>query len=1043
MRRLALILSIFVLLGANALYAQTKTITGTITGSEDGEPIPGVSVVVRGTTIGTISRVDGTYSLSVPEDATNLLFSFVGMTTQDVAIKDRTVINTAMQSEMIGVAEVVVTGVGAATDKRKIGISVESVNSDDLTDSGNASVDQAIAGKIPGARVQSVTGQPGQQQSITLRGINSLSSSMPMVLVDGIQINMDNNQNGSTGNLSSRFADLDLADVDRVEVVQGAAAATIYGAQGANGVIQIFTKKGQKGQKPQVIFSTKTSFDSPLFGDYKKADKHYYNTDSQGYILDGNSNRLAQKANGVWEAPLGSIDATTLVDKPYKEQTYDHLDQTMKTNAVTYYNNLQVSGGGNNVTYLVSGSLLSQESTINGKYDKYNLKSNIGIDLLDNLKFTLGSSLIYSDNSTGTISGIDNRYSPLGFAVGALPYIDLNYKDSDGNFVASPADDNSINPLYSRDVRTYSSKTLRTIQNMSLRYEMNKLLSFDAKFGYDTYRNDFDQITKNQEDYQSNGLLPNNGEWINNAYSGTTKNFIASAYLDVDFAEDLGWSIPIKSLTMAKFDWRQEDYARRSMTTTKLPKRDDFLISHGSDPVLSGYESIFRTYGYLVNQKFEYGDLMGVSGGVRIDWSSAFGGGSEPFVFPRGDFYFRLSELGFMDNLKGTIAEWKIRTAYGEAGIQPGPFDRIITLETGTMGDGVYLATKQAMTNPDLQVQVSREFELGTDISFTPGETWLNFAKLNFTYWDRTSDDVIWDIQVSPSTGSATILDNAFTIKSNGYQIGLDMRVYSSSNFNWNSTINYGHSESIIDAISNKKDIALGNNFVLKEGYAIGAFFGLNPLTSLDQKDSDGNFYIAEADRSNYAISSDGYVTSLDSKEVQFTSEKVVIGDPTPDFNLSWINSFDFGRYASLSFQLDWVQGFEIYNQTKQWLYRDLVHGDVTQPVTIGNESKPWAKYYTSQYNTNEPNACFVEDGSYLRLKDLSVTFKLNEVLNLDLVKSIDITLSGRNLFTITDYSGFDPEAASVSASDTYTRGLDQYAFPNSRTFSVGLRAKF
>ncbi|MCT4646034.1 MAG: SusC/RagA family TonB-linked outer membrane protein, partial [Carboxylicivirga sp.] len=1007
------------------------------------EAIPGVSVVVRGTTIGTVTNVDGNYSLSVPDDATNLLFSFVGMTTQDVVIEGRTTINVKMVSEAIGVAEVVVTGVGAATDKRKVAISVESVNADDLTESGNASVDQAIAGKIPGARVQSVTGQPGQQQSITLRGINSLSSSMPMVLVDGVQINMDNNQNGSTSNFSSRFADLDLADVERVEVVQGAAAATIYGAQGANGVIQIFTKKGKKGQKPQVLFNSRTSIDSPLFGKYKKANRHYYNTDSQGYIVNGDGDRLAQLPNGSWQDPLGEINSNTLVDKPFMEKTYDHLDQTMKSNAVTYYNNLQVSGGGNSVTYMVSGSILSQESTINGKFDKYNLKSNIGIDLLKNLKLNVGSSLIYSDNTTGTISGIDNRYSPLGFAVGALQYIDLTYKDSDGNFVASPANDNSINPLYSRDVRTYSSKTLRTIQNLSLNYKINKFVTLDAKYGYDTYRNDYDRVTKNQEDFQSNGLLPNNGEWVADAYSGTTKNFIASAYLNLDFENDFGWSVPLKSMTMFKYDWRQEDYARRSMTTTNLPKRDDFLIHHGSDPVLDGYESIFRTYGYLVNQKFEYGDLLGFSGGLRVDWSSAFGEGSEPFVFPRGDFYLRLSELDFFENMKGTIAEWKVRTAYGQAGIQPGPFDRIITLGTGSMGSNTYLVSLQDMTNPALDVQVSKEFEVGTDVVFTPGDNWLSYAKLSFVYWDRDSEDVIWSIQTPPSGGSGTILDNAFTIESDGIQIGLDLKVLNNANFKWNSTINYGKSKSIIASISNKKDIALGNNFVLKEGYAVGAFFGLQPLTSLDQTDGEGNPYIPVEDRGDYVISSDGYVTNLESKEVQFTTEKVVIGDPTPDFNLSWINTFDFSRYASVSVQLDWVSGFEIYNQTRQWLYRDLVHEDVAKPVTIGDESKPWAKYYQSQYNTNEPNAAFVEDGSYLRLKDLSVTLRLNEFLKLDVLKSLDLTLAGRNLFTITDYSGFDPEAASVDASNTYTRGLDQYAFPNSRTYSIGLRAKF
>ncbi|HAF28721.1 MAG TPA: SusC/RagA family TonB-linked outer membrane protein [Bacteroidales bacterium] len=1044
MKKLTILLAFLSLLAFQA--AAQMQITGTVKGAEDGMPIPGVSIVAKDNmTIGTVTDNEGKYSLTVTSSTEVIIFSFVGMKTQEVPIQGRSVIDITMEEESLQLAEIVVTGVGAATDKRRIGIAVESVNSDELAETSIASIDNAIAGKIPGALVQSVTGQPGQQQSITLRGINSLTSKNPMILIDGVEINTDNNQNGSTSNFSSRFADIDLSNVDKIEVVQGAAAATIYGAQGANGVIQIFTKKGAAG-KTKISLSSNMSVDQMLLNDFKLADHHYFETNAQGYIMSSATDQLSRDpTTGIWTTPLGSIDGTTKVDKPYMEETFDNLDAAFKDHAVTQHYNVTASGGKDKFTFLASASNLNQQSIINGELKKTNLNLNLGFDLTEKITLNLRSGLILGNNTTGGITGIDNRYSPLSNAINTPQYIDITSRDSYGNYVANPnGAGNEIQPLFAFEYQDYYSDLVRVMENFSLDYDINKYLKADIKYGYDSYTNKFQNIIRNQEDLLSNGLVEASGQYTETFYEGKTQNLIASGYLNVDFAKDLGMTIPLKSATMVKWDWRQQDYSRTIITGTGLPAYEYYTIESASSVSLDTYEDIFRTYGFLLNEKLDYGELLGVSFGARIDWSSAFGEGSDPFIFPRGDFYMRLSELGIMKQVKKLIPEWKIRAAYGQAGIQPGPFDRIVTLETTQIGTGlVALSSQSALTNPKLAVQVSKEMEFGTDIVFTPSTNFFNYFKLSATYWDRTSEDVIWDIDVAASSGALTLKDNAFTLASNGFQFGLDVNVYQGKDFSYSTTVNFNNARTVIDKISNGLDIAVGNNFVLKEGYALGTFFGTKPLTSIDQLDSEGNRIIDPADEANYSISSTGYVVDNASKAVVFDGEQQVIGDPTPDFNLSWINNFKVGKFLNFGFQIDWIKGGDIYNQTKQWQYRDMIHDDVDNPVTINGETGAWANYYQSLYSTNDPNGAFVEDGSYIRLRDVSVTIKLQEVLKLKFLDAIDLTLSGRNLLTITNYSGMDPEAASVSNADTYTRGLDQYAFPNFKSFNAALKINF
>ncbi|MFN7493917.1 MAG: TonB-dependent receptor plug domain-containing protein, partial [Cyclobacteriaceae bacterium] len=292
-------------------WAQDRVITGKVTSAEDGSALPGVNVVVKGATNGTVTDADGKYSLSIPSSSSSLIFSFIGLKSTEVPVGDRTIVDVQLALDVTQLSEVVVTGVGVATEKRKLPIEVATMGAKDFPQSAVASIDQVLQGKIAGAQIQLTSGQPGAAANIQLRGINSLGSTQPIVLLDGVQI--------SAGNGDSPLQGLDMTNVERIEVVKGAAAGMLYGAQGANGVIQIFTKKGARDRRVNITVSSRVIVDEIIRGNVPlNAEKHYFQTNTEGFIVDGSGVRIAPNANGTWSSPASLLNGSTKNDKPYR-----------------------------------------------------------------------------------------------------------------------------------------------------------------------------------------------------------------------------------------------------------------------------------------------------------------------------------------------------------------------------------------------------------------------------------------------------------------------------------------------------------------------------------------------------------------------------------------------------------------------------------------------------------------------------------------------------------------------------------------------------
>jgi TonB-linked SusC/RagA family outer membrane protein len=1045
------VLTSFAMLILLSVWAQERSVSGKVTATEDGAPLPGVNVILKGTTNGTTTDADGAFSLMVPPAGGNLVFSFIGLRTSEVAIGDRTTVDVSLTLDITQLSEVVVTGVGVATDKRKLGIAVEALTSRELPNTPSASIDQALIGKIAGAQISSTNGTPGADINILLRGVNTINrGTAPIILIDGVQIN---------ANLNS----IDLNTIDRVEVVQGAAAATMYGAQGANGVIQLFTKKGKSGKLNIDVSSSVANNTYMNLGGLRKAKYHAFETNSNNEVVStGNVPLALDPETLVYNANVqyNPLLLTSTLNKPYDQnlQYYDHFDFFFKP-ANTYNNSVSLSGGKEKMDFMFSASNNKQESNIieNGYVSRSNFMSNVGFEIAKGLTFRSITQLIYTKN---TIKSLDRN---IMFSVNnARPFADFSAVDSDGDIAAYFGDAvgvNHFNPLYYQRYSSTNDNKVDVIQNLNMNYKFPKFVEVDMKYGLNYQRQE--QIFTNPNQSENNNAVATEswistyandyyGEVDNFSYNKVFQNFLASAVFRFDLKNDFQSSLPIVSTTQVSYDYRNTNDREYVTYGLGLPIYTPSTSAQATTyRILRDQRTPFITYGYLVNQRFEYDDFFGLSAGFRSDYSSAFGGGSKPFTFPRGDTYLRISSLSFWENssISGRIPEFKLRAAYGEAGIQPRPFDRYPTLGTRALGNTVAFYNTATQSNPDLDVEVSRELEIGTDLAFSllDNSQWFNDIGLSVTYWKRSTDNAIYNVNAPPSSGVGTLKDNAFSLESRGLQASLNVSVLEGSKLNWNLTTNFGKQTSEISGTNGQEIVVLSSagstNYVLKAGEKIGQLYGYLSVHDVAAISPDGTPFIPEAQQANYEVASNGYVVDIATKQPFFSSKLYSFGDPNPKFNMSFINDFTFSNFLNFSFQLDWVEGSHLYNQTKEWMYRDGIHSDYEKPITINGETGAWTAFYRGVYAQRQANGTkdyFYEDASFMRLRNVSIGVDLEKVFKLPMRK-LQLVAAGRNLWTATNYTGMDPEVSSGTTNSAFDRGTDHNTMPNYRSYQLSL----
>ncbi|MBC7652411.1 MAG: TonB-dependent receptor plug domain-containing protein, partial [Deinococcales bacterium] len=499
MRKLCTLL-LCLLVTTSQLLAQTKTVTGKVT-DDKGLPIAGATVKEKGTKNGVTAADDGSFAIKIKNEAI-LYVSAIGF--EDKQVKPAgSVVAVQMISDIQSLSEVVVTGVGVATSKKKLAISVESIVTDKTGSTPSASVDQFLVGKVAGAQISSTNGSPGRPVNILLRGINTLNrGTSPMILVDGIEVR------------ATDLSSLDLGAYDRVEVVQGAAAATIYGAQGANGVIQLFTKKGKQG-KINIDFASSYASNTILnVGGVQKAKFHAFVTDATNTVLGGNNLPLVFNANAsayTTNVQYNALSLTSFMNKPYDQnlQWYDHYKMFFQE-AYSINNSVTISGAKDKIDFNISVSNNKQNSAFksNGDFERTNFNSNVGIELLKNLKFRSLTQLVYTKNTLNDPTG-----RGIIFALNnTRPFANLDFKDPDGNYgnyLGDAVGVNSTNPNYTNQYSNSLDNKIDVVQNFNINYKPIKYLELDAKYGLNYQTQD---VTYN---YLYQGNNKNQINWAN------------------------------------------------------------------------------------------------------------------------------------------------------------------------------------------------------------------------------------------------------------------------------------------------------------------------------------------------------------------------------------------------------------------------------------------------------------------------------------------------------------------------------------------------
>ena len=647
----------------------------------------------------------------------------------------------------------------------------------------------------------------------------------------------------------------------------------------------------------------------------------------------------------------------------------------------------------------------------------------------------------------------NNRFELLN----SFPWINFKstYPGTD-LIVVRPRDENQLNVLSEPDWHERNGKNTRIINNANLNYKFPKFVELDYKYGVEYWVSEFNDFYKNQEaapQVDEGFWGPSKKGSMRRDYAKSLyQNSLATLYFRTDFQKDFNSSLPIKTTTQVSYDYRKLDYNSFYSQGLNLPQFPPYIISSAEQKVSGDGSFRYITFGWLVNQTVDFGNLFGVTGGFRSDYNSEFGDQQKPFNFGRGTAYFRLSELLKSDKL----TEFKIRGAYGEAGIPPHEFNglyynRQSTLGTITLGNATALFLANTAGNPELGVQVVKELELGTDITYRPGlGDWLGRISFSGSVWRKKNNDIINLADLPPSSGVQNIPENLIDLEVKGIDLSLDADMYTSKSLAWQFGVRFGTFNTKVTRIANGQPVVSGV-FAVTQGQSLGDFYTVTALTSVGQLRPDKTPYIDPADYGDYEVVN-GMVVNKTTKRVVLTdpNDQKVVGNAYPDFNMSFFNTVTFKQNLSLSFQFDWIQGNSIYNITKQWMYRDRIQKDFDKAVTIDGQTGSYVNFWNSLYNSVQRTGFFVEDGSFLRLRDVTLSYSIANPFKQKWVKNVVLTASGRNLLTFTNYSGLDPEATTGQDSQGNATlgtgsniGVDYFGVPNLKSYQLGINLQF
>ena len=1019
------------------LHGQDLTISGTVASAEDQQPMIGVNVVVKGTTLGTSTDFNGAYTIQAPSDAI-LEFSFIGFIIQAIPVDGRTQINVTLHTDNKLLEDVIVVGYKKEI-KSNVSTSISSVKAKNIEHLPLTGMDQALQGQVAGVQVTQATGAPGDDIAVRIRGAGTLGNNNPLYIIDGIP---------TTGNINM-FA---ISDIESIEVLKDGASASIYGARAANGVILITTKKGKKGAP---VFS----FDS-YYG-IQEANRLPDLLNASDYLMI--RNEAITNANELRDIPhqLELYDPAILDTLP----DIDWLSEVFRV-APMQRHSLSASGGSDNGSFYILGEYSSQEGVFRGQgFDKYLLRFNGDLGK-GRIKVGNNISLSYADRdvigSSGDGAGPGNELSGIRYALIAAPV--FSPKDKNGNWNKTSAllgdpilfGDGNANPIVFINSTHWNIQRYRVFGNVFLEYSFLKNLHFRTNVGMDLLTQS-ETIFKERLSaaiYDPTSLTRGNVVDRNLVWNNT-----------VDYATSLGASDQHNFSLLLGMEAiaNRTDYlgaaARNFMTTNQnLWFIDNNVNQEIGDVSASGVATEWGLLSYFAQFGYNYKNRYVLNASVRRDGSSRFGKGNKYGVFPAFSVAWNISDESFFQNID-IISHAKLRASWGQLGNQEigiYPFSSLV--QTGVQvypfGDQINTGTILVETGNDkIKWETTTQTDVGLELSFFGDR-----VSLAADYYNKQTDDILVRVPLPQTAGDfSPPYVNAGKVENKGFEFALNYRK-SGGELSYEIGFNI--------ATVNNKVLSIAGTEPLLGGFGLSD----GPLTRTEPGFPLGSFYLykmegifqTQAEIDSSATQTNGDTRPGDVKFADLNNDGVIddedrahLGNPFPDFTYGFNASLNYKNF-DLSVLVQGVQGNDVYFLYGNFAYETQSRGfnsyeKILDRWTPTNTDTDLPRVTLDDRNRNRRSSTrFLEDGSYMRLRNVTLGYDLKGLIKTSSISSWRIYVSAQNLLTITKYSGLDPE---IQANTNDTRGydvssdlavgIDWGTVPAPRVFLIGTNLKF
>lgn len=1064
----------------NIAQAQERTISGKVTSADEGIPIPGVNVLVKGTTIGTVTDFDGNYKLTVPSGSETLVFRFIGLETREIPIGNQTVIDVSMAADVQELTEVVVTAVGIERESRALGYSVENVEGEQLQQVSEPDAIRALQGKIPGVNILGSSGAPGSSTRITIRGNSSLlGDNQPLFVVDGIPFN--NNEYRTYGQLSSggayanRLADIDPNNIESMTVLKGAAAAALYGSRAANGVVLITTKTGSPNISRKGLEMTYSS--SYALEEIANL-PNFQNTYGTGV------NFQYQQANGSWGAPfIGArpyasvdsiphwfsgrpgMDAFDGVMVPYRAYP-DNVANLFETGSV-FENSLSVSAGNEESVISLTASHMTNDGYVpNTAFNRINISVGGNAELENG--FIVGGNLSFiRSRQEGVQSGVGSLGSSNPSAFARALYMGRNW-DVHGQPYQNPVDMGSEfmvgrgqadNPLWSYENAGFTQNVDRIIASFSLGYDITDWFNVSYKLGFNNY-------TQANKDFIRPGSTGANG--IGRVASDGVNFEEIESNLLLTFTRDLSEDFSFRGIVGQNVNQRTTNRQAFEGTQYVVFDIDDLDNTNNVVPFGGDFQQR-RLFGVFADLNFGYRNWAFLTLTGRNDWSSTLPLDNNSFFYPAVTGSVIVTDA--LDMSSGVLPFLKVRAGWSEVGNDTDPYqlnpvylinDFLITSPSPTAalpftpvgGATVPGATLSNIErDPNLKPERTQEVEVGIE------SRWLNnMVKLDVTLYDRLSRDQIAPVSLPEESGFISFFTNFGEVSNRGIEVGLGVTPFQSPRgFNWDIYGTFTHNRNVVEKLTEGVEeiiIEPGTSFtgftsVLQPGQEYGLLKG-----TVNDRDDEGNLLI---DPSNGQL-----IPAL---------EEMIIGNPNPDFIAGITNTFSY-RGITFNAVFDWKQGGDLFSNTvNSMLGRGVlahqadretmlvipgVYGDPNTHEPIRNENgdkipnhtmvEVNSLYFGQSFGSNSQAEWAVYDATVFRLRQVRLGYEFPQnLIERTPFGRINVSLTGRNLWfkapNFPSDANFDPEVNQFGA--TNKQGIEYSATPSVKRYAVNLRVTF